>query len=68
MREEQPSPEAPTGICGQFPRQDVSGRGRASLDLRDIAAECVRRAVTLPALVRGITSEGFVGGSIVSSL
>lgn len=52
--------EAPRGagwIRGQFPRQDVSGRGRASLDLADIAADRVRLAVTLLALVRGIILE-----------
>lgn len=41
-------------IHGQFPRQDVSGRGWASLDLCDIVAECARRAAMLLALVRGI--------------
>lgn len=41
-------------IRGQFPRQDVSGHGWASLDLCDIAADCARRAVMLLALVRGI--------------
>lgn len=43
--------------CGQFPRQDVSGRGRASSDLADSAAQSVRHAVTLLLLVRGQIEE-----------
>lgn len=53
---------------GQFPRQDVSGRGRASFDLADFAAESVRRAVTLLLLVRGVIVERmcFVYSAVVS--
>lgn len=52
-------------ICGQFPRQDVSRRSWASLDLCDITADCVRRAVTLLTLVRGIILErNWIGSQI----
>ena len=57
-------------IRGQFTGQDVCGHGWASLDLCDIAAECVRRVVLLLALGSGAFfwwGMGFIHRSIRST-